>query len=205
VTRRDNITRRLLRLKDAAACLSGSPGTRRIIQRDDVPVIRPTESELSEKMTCETAWFSAPAQSMSCGLCWWLLSSAQAQGALSSTPRQSPNGLPALTIRDLPRARLRDRPDSIILGKLRGGGSRSPPISEFATFHQPFNRPRHFREAPLGYFTSCVLQGGVDLLNVVTQLERRDPVRRSGARCSAIAIAMAFDGIHYSGDSQSKP
>ena len=104
--------------------------------------------------------------------------------------RQSQNGLPAITIRDLLKASLRHRPDRIILGEIRGGEAFDLP-QLLNTGHSGSLSTLHATSARQGLarFTSCVLQSGVDLpyraiktnvgdsVNVVVHLERR-PGRR---------------------------
>jgi len=104
--------------------------------------------------------------------------------------RQSQNGLPAITIRDLLKASLRHRPDRIILGEIRGGEAFDL-LQLLNTGHSGSLSTLHATSARQGLarFTSCVLQSGVDLpyraiktnvgdsVNVVVHLERR-PGRR---------------------------
>ena len=104
--------------------------------------------------------------------------------------RQSQNGLPAITIRDLLKASLRHRPDRIILGEIRGGEAFDL-LQLLNTGHSGSLSTVHATSARQGLarFTSCVLQSGVDLpyraiktnvgdsVNVVVHLERR-PGRR---------------------------
>jgi pilus assembly protein CpaF len=104
--------------------------------------------------------------------------------------RQSQNGLPAVTIRDLLKASLRHRPDRIILGEIRGGEAFDL-LQLLNTGHSGSLSTVHATSARQGLarFTSCVLQSGVDLpyraiktnvgdsVNVVVHLERR-PGRR---------------------------
>jgi pilus assembly protein CpaF len=100
--------------------------------------------------------------------------------------RQSQNGLPAVTIRDLLKAALRHRPDRIILGEIRGGEAFDL-LQLLNTGHSGSLSTVHDTSArqALARFTSCVLQSGIDLpyraiktnighsLSVVVQLERR--------------------------------
>lgn len=104
--------------------------------------------------------------------------------------RQSQNGLPAVTIRDLLKASLRHRPDRLILGEIRGGEAFDL-LQLLNTGHSGSLSTVHATSARQGLarFTSCVLQSGVDLpyraiktnvgdsVNVVVYLERR-PGRR---------------------------
>jgi type IV secretory pathway ATPase VirB11/archaellum biosynthesis ATPase len=104
--------------------------------------------------------------------------------------RQSQNGLPAVTIRDLLKAALRHRPDRLILGEIRGGEAFDL-LQLLNTGHSGSLSTVHATSArqALARFTSCVLQSGVDLpyravktnvgdsVNVVVHLERR-PGRR---------------------------
>jgi pilus assembly protein CpaF len=104
--------------------------------------------------------------------------------------RQSQNGLPAITIRDLLKASLRHRPDRIILGEIRGGEAFDL-LQLLNTGHSGSLSTVHATSAKQGLarFTSCVLQSGIDLpyrsiktnvgdsVNVVVHLERR-PGRR---------------------------
>jgi len=104
--------------------------------------------------------------------------------------RQSQNGLPAVSIRDLLKAALRHRPDRIILGEIRGGEAFDL-LQLLNTGHSGSLSTVHATSArqALARFTSCLLQSGVDLpykaiktnigdsVNVVVQLERR-PGRR---------------------------
>jgi len=104
--------------------------------------------------------------------------------------RQSQNGLPAVTIRDLLKAALRHRPDRLILGEIRGGEAFDL-LQLLNTGHSGSLSTVHATSArqALARFTSRVLQSGVDLpyravkanvgdsVNVVVHLERR-PGRR---------------------------
>jgi pilus assembly protein CpaF len=104
--------------------------------------------------------------------------------------RQSQNGLPAVTIRDLLKASLRHRPDRLILGEIRGSEAFDL-LQLLNTGHAGSLSTVHATSArqALARFTSCVLQSGVDLpyravktnvgdsVNVVVHLERR-PGRR---------------------------
>jgi pilus assembly protein CpaF len=104
--------------------------------------------------------------------------------------RQSQNGLPAVTIRDLLKASLRHRPDRLILGEIRGGEAFDL-LQLLNTGHSGSLSTVHATSAKQGLsrFTSCVLQSGVDLpyraiktnvgdsVNVVVHLDRR-PGRR---------------------------
>jgi pilus assembly protein CpaF len=104
--------------------------------------------------------------------------------------RQSQNGLPAVSIRDLLKAALRHRPDRIILGEIRGGEAFDL-LQLLNTGHSGSLSTVHATSAKQGLarFTSCVLQSGIDLpyrviktniadsLNLVLLLERR-PGRR---------------------------
>ena len=104
--------------------------------------------------------------------------------------RQSQNGLPGVTIRDLLKAALRHRPDRLILGEIRGGEAFDL-LQLLNTGHSGSLSTVHATSArqALARFTSCVLQSGVDLpyravkanvgdsVNVVVHLERR-PGRR---------------------------
>jgi pilus assembly protein CpaF len=104
--------------------------------------------------------------------------------------RQSQNGLPAITIRDLLKASLRHRPDRLILGEIRGSEAFDL-LQLLNTGHAGSLSTVHATSArqALARFTSCVLQSGVDLpyraiktnvgdsVNVVVHLERR-PGRR---------------------------
>ena len=104
--------------------------------------------------------------------------------------RQSQNGLPAVTIRDLLKAALRHRPDRLILGEIRGSEAFDL-LQLLNTGHSGSLSTVHATSARQGLarFTSCVLQSGVDLpyravktnvgdsVNVVVHLERR-PGRR---------------------------
>src|SRR5580765_8562476 len=104
--------------------------------------------------------------------------------------RQSQNGLPAVTIRDLLKASLRHRPDRLILGEIRGGEAFDL-LQLLNTGHSGSLSTVHATSAKQGLarFTSCALQSGVELpyraiksnigdsLHVVIQIERR-PGRR---------------------------
>jgi pilus assembly protein CpaF len=104
--------------------------------------------------------------------------------------RQSQNGLPGVTIRELLKAALRHRPDRIILGEIRGSEAFDL-LQLLNTGHSGSLSTVHATSARQGLarFTSCVLQSGVDLpyraiktnigdsLDVVVHLERR-PGRR---------------------------
>lgn len=104
--------------------------------------------------------------------------------------RQSQNGLPAISIRELLKASLRHRPDRIILGEIRGGEAFDL-LQLLNTGHSGSLSTVHATSAKQGLarFTSCVLQSGIDLpyrsvktnvgdsVNVVVHLERR-PGRR---------------------------
>jgi pilus assembly protein CpaF len=104
--------------------------------------------------------------------------------------RQSQNGLPAITIRELLKASLRHRPDRLILGEIRGGEAFDL-LQLLNTGHSGSLSTVHATSAKQGLarFTSCVLQSGIDLpyraiktnvgdsVNVVVHLERR-PGRR---------------------------
>jgi pilus assembly protein CpaF len=104
--------------------------------------------------------------------------------------RQSQNGLPAVSIRELLKASLRHRPDRIILGEIRGGEAFDL-LQLLNTGHSGSLSTVHATSAKQGLarFTSCVLQSGIDLpyrsvktnvgdsVNVVVHLERR-PGRR---------------------------
>jgi len=104
--------------------------------------------------------------------------------------RQSQNGVPAVSIRDLLKASLRHRPDRLILGEIRGGEAFDL-LQLLNTGHSGSLSTVHATSARQGLarFTSCVLQSGVDLpyraiksnvgdsVNVVVHLERR-PGRR---------------------------
>jgi type IV secretory pathway ATPase VirB11/archaellum biosynthesis ATPase len=104
--------------------------------------------------------------------------------------RQTQNGMPAITIRELLKASLRHRPDRLILGEIRGGEAFDL-LQLLNTGHSGSLSTVHATSAKQGLarFTSCVLRSGIDLpyraiktnvgdsVNVVVHLERR-PGRR---------------------------
>jgi pilus assembly protein CpaF len=104
--------------------------------------------------------------------------------------RREQNGVTAVTIRDLLRATLRQRPDRIILGEIRGGEAFNL-LQLLNTGHSGTISTVHANSAAQGIsrFTTCVLQSGVDIpypavkaniaesLNVVVQMERRPGAR----------------------------
>ena len=72
--------------------------------------------------------------------------------------RQSQNGLPAITIRELLKASLRHRPDRLILGEIRGGEAFDL-LQLLNTGHSGSLSTVHATSAKQGLarFTSCVL------------------------------------------------
>ena len=104
--------------------------------------------------------------------------------------RQPQNELPPITIRDLPKAALRHRPDRLILGEVRGGEAFDL-LQLLNTGHSGSLSTIHASSARQGLarFTSCVLQSRVEIpwraiktnvgdsVDVVVHLERR-PGRR---------------------------
>ena len=104
--------------------------------------------------------------------------------------RRAQRDLPAITIRDLLKAALRHRPDSILLGEVRGSEAFDL-LQLLNTGHAGTISTIHANSAREGLsrFTSCVLQSGIEIpyraiksgiadsLNVVVHLERRPGLR----------------------------
>src|ERR1700751_3755417 len=100
------------------------------------------------------------------------------------------NGLPAVSIRDLLKATLRQRPDRIIVGEIRGGEAFDL-LQLLNTGHSGTISTVHANSAAQGIsrFTTCVLQSGIEIplptikatigesLSVIIQIERRPGLR----------------------------
>src|SRR3984893_9848358 len=88
----------------------------------------------------------------------------QKDNVLRFEARREPNGLPAVTIRDLLKATLRHRPDRIILGEIRGGEAFDL-LQLLNTGHSGTISTVHASSATQGIsrFTTCVLQSGVEM------------------------------------------
>ena len=112
------------------------------------------------------------------------------ENVLRFEARPEQNGLPAVTIRDLLKATLRQRPDRIIVGEIRGGEAFDL-LQLLNTGHSGTLSTVHANSAAQGIsrFTTCVLQSGVEIpyraiktniadsLNIIIQIDRRPGVR----------------------------
>jgi pilus assembly protein CpaF len=110
----------------------------------------------------------------------------QKPNVLRFEARRDQDGIPAVTIRDLLKVTLRQRPDRIILGEIRGGEAFDL-LQLLNTGHNGTIYTVHANSALQGIsrFTTCVLQSGIELpylairaniaesLNVIVQIERR--------------------------------
>jgi Flp pilus assembly CpaF family ATPase len=118
------------------------------------------------------------------------IASISQKKAICFEPRRGQNGGPAVTIRDLLKARLRHRPDRIILGEIRGGEVFDH-LQLLNTGHSGTLSTVHANSAAQGIsrFTTCVLQSGVEMpyraiktniaesLNILVQIDRRPGTR----------------------------
>lgn len=88
----------------------------------------------------------------------------QKENVLRFEARREQNGLPAVTIRDLLKATLRQRPDRIILGEIRGAEAFDL-LQLLNTGHSGTISTVHANSAAQGIsrFTTCVLQSGVEM------------------------------------------
>jgi pilus assembly protein CpaF len=121
--------------------------------------------------------------------------------------RVAQGGLPAVTVRELPKASLRHRPDRILLGEIRGAEAFDL-LQLLNTGHSGTISTVHANSAlqAINRFTSCVLESDVDLpyraiksnigdaVNLLVHIERR-PGRRF--------VSEVLEMVKYEADSDS--